>query len=77
MKTIQVFGSGCKSCLATAERINQIAQEIGVPIKVEKITGLEEIMNAGVMTTPGVAVDGVVKHTGSVPTREQVLEILI
>lgn len=76
MKTIQVYGSGCKNCVVTAERLTQIAQELGVQVKVEKVTGLEEIMNAGVMATPGVAIDGIVKHTGSVPTREQVLAML-
>ncbi|BEU02641.1 glutaredoxin [Agarivorans sp. OAG1] len=76
MKTVQVYGSGCKNCVVTAERITQVAQEIGLRIEVEKVTGFEDIMKAGVMTTPAVAVDGIIQHAGSVPTIEQVQQML-
>jgi small redox-active disulfide protein 2 len=76
MKTIQVYGSGCKNCQITAERLDQVSQELGLSIELKKVTGLEEIMKAGVMSTPGVAVDGKIAHTGSVPTLEQVRAML-
>ncbi|OZS43174.1 thioredoxin family protein [Photobacterium sanguinicancri] len=76
MKTIQVYGSGCKNCTVTAERICAAATELGIEIQLEKVTSLEAIMMAGVMSTPGVGIDGVVKHTGSVPSLEQVHELL-
>ncbi|WP_260260447.1 thioredoxin family protein [Vibrio intestinalis] len=76
MKTIQVYGSGCKNCVVTAQRVLQIAQELGQQVAVEKITSLEDIMKAGVMSTPGVAVDNIVRHTGSVPSEEKLREIL-
>ncbi|OAN10872.1 redox-active disulfide protein 2 [Photobacterium jeanii] len=76
MKTVQVYGSGCKNCTVTAERIVAAAQKLGIDVQVEKVTSLEAIMNAGIMSTPGVGVDGVVKHTGSVPSLERVHELL-
>lgn len=76
MKTVQVFGSGCNNCLVTTERLTQVAHELGIEVNVEKVTELKEIMIAGIVSTPGVAVDGIVKHTGSVPTIEQVRKIL-
>lgn len=76
MKTIQVYGSGCKNCVVTAERISQVAQEMGIQVKIEKVTSLEQILEAGVMSTPGVGVDGQIRHVGSVPTTDQVREIL-
>lgn len=76
MKNVQVYGSGCKNCTVTAERIEQVAKELGQEVVIEKVTSLEAIMAAGVMSTPGVGVDGVVKHTGSVPSVEQIRDLL-
>ncbi|MGR5118962.1 thioredoxin family protein [Vibrio astriarenae] len=76
MKTIQVYGSGCKNCTVTAERIAQVAQELGQQVTVEKVNSLEAIMEAGIMSTPGVMIDGEIKHTGSVPSVDLVRELL-
>ncbi|GAL35562.1 thioredoxin family protein [Vibrio sp. 10N] len=77
MKTIQVYGSGCRNCQVTAQRIVDVAQSLGQDVEVEKVTSLEAIMKAGVMSTPGVGVEGIVRHTGSVPTVEQVQAMLV
>jgi len=45
---------------------------LGVSIQLEKVESLPEIMRYGVMSTPGVVIDGKVVHAGSVPTRAQV-----
>ncbi|NLS12505.1 thioredoxin family protein [Vibrio sp. SM6] len=76
MKTIEVYGTGCKNCVVTAERISEVANELGLSIEVRKVTALEHIMAAGIMSTPGVGVNGQVKHTGSVPSMEQIRAIL-
>jgi small redox-active disulfide protein 2 len=76
MKIVQVYGSGCKNCTVTAERIEEVAKELGQEIQLQKVTSLEEIMKAGIMSTPGVTIDGFVKHTGSVPSIVQVRELL-
>lgn len=76
MKQINVYGSGCKNCVTTAERLEQVAKELGLAVSVTKVTDLEAIMTAGVMSTPAVGVDGVLKHSGSVPTEEQIKKML-
>ena len=38
------------------------------------VTRLNEIMEFGVMMTPGLAVDGEVKSVGKIPRKEDVLE---
>jgi len=76
MKKVQVYGSGCKNCTVTAERIEQVAKELNLEVQVNKVTNLEEIMAAGIISTPGVQIDGVVKHTGSVPSIEQIHALL-
>ncbi len=72
MKTIQVLGSGCRNCEITANLIAQAAREAGVEIQLEKVTDLAEIMAFGVLSTPGVVVDGQVVHAGGLPGPDQV-----
>jgi predicted thioredoxin/glutaredoxin len=52
--------------------IASVANALGVSIQLEKVESLPEIMRYGVMSTPGVVIDGKVVHAGSVPARAQV-----
>ncbi len=72
MKEIIVYGSGCKNCQNTKELIRKVAGELGVEANVGEVTDTVEIMSAGVMSTPGVSVDGKVVHAGGIPTREAI-----
>jgi len=72
MKKIQVLGSGCKNCETTAKLIQIAADEAGVKIELEKVTDIAEIMRHGIMSTPGVIVDGKVVHAGGLPGPDQV-----
>jgi len=72
MKHIKVLGSGCRNCEITANVIALAAKEAGVEIELEKVTDIAEILSYGVMSTPGVVVDGKLVHAGSVPGPDQV-----
>ena len=72
MKNIKVLGSGCRNCEITAKVIAVAAKQAGVDIELEKVTDIAEIMAYGVMSTPGVVVDGKLVHSGSVPGPDQV-----
>ena len=72
MKAIKVLGTGCANCRATVQRVEQVAQEMGVPITLEKVEAIQDIMAYGVLATPGVVVDGTVVHAGGIPTREKI-----
>lgn len=72
MKNIKVLGSGCRNCEITAKVITVAANQAGVDIELEKVTDIAEIMAYGVMSTPGVVVDGKLVHSGSVPGPDQV-----
>lgn len=67
MKNIEVLGSGCKNCETTTKLIAIAAEQAGVEIELEKITDMAQIMEYGVMSTPGVVVDGKVVHAGGLP----------
>ena len=72
IKDVKVLGPGCANCKNTTALIERVAQEKSIPIKLEKVEELREIMSYGVMSTPGVVVDGKVVHAGGVPSREKV-----
>lgn len=76
MKKIQVLGSGCKKCETTARLIQIAADEAGIEIELEKVTDIAKIMSHGIMSTPGVIVDGKVVHAGGLPGPDQVRQWL-
>ncbi|MFN3397712.1 MAG: thioredoxin family protein [Sulfurimicrobium sp.] len=72
MMDIKILGTGCANCKATLKLIADIAAEKGVAVELEKIEDLQAIMSYGVMSTPGVVIDGKVVHAGGVPERKKV-----
>jgi small redox-active disulfide protein 2 len=72
MKDIKVLGSGCANCETTAKLIQDVAQGKGVAVKIEKVQDMGAILGYGVMSTPGVVIDGKVVHSGGVPDRKKV-----
>ena len=72
MKEIKVLGSGCANCRNTIALIEQVAQAQGVAVSLQKVEELRDIMSYGVMSTPGVVIDGKVVHAGGVPSRDKI-----
>ena len=67
MKTLQILGTGCAKCQKLAENVKAAADSLGIEYQMEKITQIDQIMKFGVMYTPALAIDGVVKVAGKVP----------
>jgi len=74
---IKVLGTGCANCKTTIALIDQLAKAKGIPVKLEKVEELRDIMNYGVMSTPGVVINGKVVHAGGVPTRDKIDQWLV
>lgn len=72
MKDIKVLGTGCANCRNTIKLIEEVAAEKGVAIQLSKVEDLSQIIQYGVMSTPGVVVDGKVVHAGGVPDRAKI-----
>jgi hypothetical protein len=60
-------GSGSDNTMALIEDVART-----VAVSVQKLTAIEDVARYGVMSTPGVVIDGLVVHVGSVPTRAAV-----
>ena len=69
---IKVLGTGCANCKNTIALIDQVAQAKGVSIKLERVEELRDIMSYGVMSTPGVVINGKVVHAGGIPSRDKI-----
>ena len=72
MKDIKVLGSGCANCKTTLKLIEEVAQARGVAVRLEKVEDMAAILGYGVMSTPGVVIDGKVVHAGGVPDRKKI-----
>jgi len=69
---IKVLGTGCSNCKNTIALIEQVARDKGAAVTLAKVEELRDIMSYGVMSTPGVVIDGKVVHAGGVPSRDKV-----
>jgi len=67
MKQVKIFGPGCKRCEAAAQMVKDAAARLSVEVEIEKVTDPRSMAMAGVMSTPGISVDGTLVHSGGLP----------
>jgi len=74
---IKVFGPGCVNCYKMEELAKTAVKELGVEATVVKITDIGEIAMNGILSTPGLMVNGKIKHSGKpLPSLEKVKELI-
>jgi len=76
MTKIQILGSGCARCRQLTAITEKAAQDLGLQYELEKITEVGRYADFGVMFTPALVVDDVVKLSGRVPSLEEVRKLL-
>ena len=73
---IQILGSGCAKCRQLTAVAEQAAQDLGIQYDLEKITDVKRYPEFGVMFTPALVVDGVVRSSGKVLSLEEARKLL-
>jgi len=73
---IQILGTGCPKCQKLYENVQDAVAESGAQAEIIKVTDLKEISSYGVMVTPALAIDGVVKILGKVPLVDEIFDWL-
>ncbi len=63
---IEVLGTGCAKCTTLYENTKKALEESGTSAEVVKVQDIPTIMKYGVMSTPALVIDGVVKCSGKV-----------
>lgn len=73
---IQIFGPGCMNCKTLEQRARRAAEELGVIAEFEKITEIDAMIEAGIVRTPGLAIDGELVSQGRVNSVEEIKTML-
>jgi len=74
---IKILGTGCPKCKTLEKVTREAVKELGLDADISKEENIINIMNYGIMLTPGLAINGKVVLSGQVPSVNQVKEILI
>jgi len=75
-RRIEVLGPGCARCKETFRVVRHVVEESGVDAEVVKDESVERMMELGLLSTPGVAVDGKIAFSGRIPKAEEVRKVL-
>ena len=73
---IEILGTGCPKCKKLYELTNEALKDSGVQAEVVKVEKINDIMNYGVMMTPALVVDGVVKTAGKLPNKAEITKLI-
>lgn len=76
MVDIKILGSGCAKCVKLAENAEAAAKQLGLDCSVEKVTDQNAIIDAGVLMTPALMVEGEIRSSGKILSAEQIKQIL-
>jgi small redox-active disulfide protein 2 len=76
MKMVKILGVGCSKCKLLEQRLHALKAGHGLDFDLVKVTDLNEIISYGIMMTPGLVINGVVKSFGIIPGDSQLLQWL-
>jgi small redox-active disulfide protein 2 len=77
MKQIQILGTGCVNCVRLERNAREAVAAVGIEAEITKVTDYADIMSFGIMSTPGLVIDGQVLSVGRVPSAEQIKAWLV
>ncbi len=73
---LEILGSGCAKCQKLEELTRQAVDEMGVDAQINHVKDITAITNYGVMITPALVKDGVVKVAGKIPSLEEIKKLI-
>lgn len=73
---LSIYGSGCAKCAQLQANAEAAARQLGLSYEVEKITDVNAIIDAGILRTPALAIDGEIVLEGSVGTETNLQQLL-
>ncbi len=73
---IKVLGPGCSNCQTLIERVGKAVQKAGVEATITKVTDYDEMLSYGIMSTPGLVIDGKLIMSGRVPSVDEITKLI-
>ncbi|MDZ4131526.1 MAG: thioredoxin family protein [Dethiobacteria bacterium] len=74
---IKVLGTGCPKCNTLEKMVQDALQELNAEATIEKVTNINDIAMAGVMLTPALIIDGDVKVSGTLPSQQNLVKMIV
>ena len=71
---IEILGTGCPKCKKLTELTEETVNELGVSAEISKVTDINKIIDYGVMVTPALVIDGNVKGTSKIPSKQEITD---
>jgi small redox-active disulfide protein 2 len=68
VRKIEVLGPGCANCVRLEANAREAVAMAGVEAEIVKVTDYRQIHAYGVMSTPGLVIDGKVVSYGRIPS---------
>lgn len=69
---VQVYGTGCANCKALEKAAKKAVEELDMDVEIVKIQDMDKILEAGLMSMPGFAVEGEMKSMGRLPSVDEI-----
>ena len=73
---IEILGMGCATCNKLEDTVRVAIKEAGIDAQIDHVKDIKKIMTYGVMTTPALVIDGVVKATGKIPSLADIKQMI-
>lgn len=73
---VKILGTGCPNCIILEENTKEALDQLGLDYTIEKVTKMEDIMTYGVLSTPGLVVDGKVLRSGVLLSSQEILSLI-
>jgi small redox-active disulfide protein 2 len=73
---IEILGSGCAKCKNLYDNALKAVEVSGKQVEVVKVEDIKTIMGYGIMVTPALVVDGIVKASGKLLSPEEITALL-
>jgi len=77
MLDIKILGPNCPNCAELERLCRQAVRENWIEASIEKVTDLKKIAEYNVVMTPALVINGKVVHNGSVPTKANLVTMLM
>jgi small redox-active disulfide protein 2 len=68
MLEVKVAGPGCRNCQEVKSRVAKVLAELKVESPIVELKEYQDIAAAGIMTTPGLIVNGKIVCQGKIPS---------
>jgi hypothetical protein len=74
---IEIFGIERSKCLAIMEHVGEILEDFDIEAQVDGISEPIDIHKRGIFLTPAVAVNGQIKISGRVPSKNEIIDLIL